>query len=221
VLLECNEEVTEITLERLREANVSEIKVLFIDGLNVGPYLRDTLLADKVKTREDAIMEIYRRLRPGDPPTLDTARQLFENLFFKPERYDLSAVGRLKLNYKFYRDLPESERPGLDQTTLSARDILETVRHLIELKKRARLGGRHRPPRQSPGARGGRADGNQYRIGLVRMARAIKERMSVSQEIDNLMPHDSDQREAGRRGGQGVLRELAALAVHGSDQPPE
>jgi len=190
VLLECNEEVTEITLERLREANVSEIKVLFIDGLNVGPYLRDTLLADKVKTREDAIMEIYRRLRPGDPPTLDTARQLFENLFFKPERYDLSAVGRLKLNYKFYRDLPESERPGLDQTTLSARDILETVRHLIELKN----GRGSVDDIDHLGNRRVRAVGelmeNQYRIGLVRMARAIKERMSVSQEIDTLMPHD-------------------------------
>jgi len=190
VLLDCNEEVTEITLERLREANVSEIKVLFIDGLNVGPYLRDTLLADKVKTREDAIMEIYRRLRPGDPPTLDTARQLFENLFFKPERYDLSAVGRLKLNYKFYRDLPESERPGLDQTTLSARDILETVRHLIELKN----GRGSVDDIDHLGNRRVRAVGelmeNQYRIGLVRMARAIKERMSVSQEIDTLMPHD-------------------------------
>jgi DNA-directed RNA polymerase subunit beta len=98
VLLECNEEVTEVTLERLREAGVTELRVLFIDGLNVGPYLRDTLIADKVKTMEDAIMEIYRRLRPGDPPTLETAKQLFHNLFFNPERYDLSAVGRLKLN---------------------------------------------------------------------------------------------------------------------------
>ncbi len=190
VLLDCNEEVTEITLERLREANVTQIKVLFIDGLNVGPYLRDTLLADKVKTREDSIMEIYRRLRPGDPPTLDTARQLFENLFFKPERYDLSAVGRLKLNYKFYRDLPEAERPGLDQTTLSARDILETVRHLIELKN----GRGSVDDIDHLGNRRVRAVGelmeNQYRIGLVRMARAIKERMSVSQEIDTLMPHD-------------------------------
>lgn len=190
VLLECNEEVTEITLDRLREANVPEIKVLFIDGLNVGPYLRDTLLADKVKTREDAIMEIYRRLRPGDPPTLDTARQLFENLFFKPERYDLSAVGRLKLNYKFYHKLPEAERPGLDQTTLSPQDILQTVKHLIDLKN----GKGSVDDIDHLGNRRVRAVGelmeNQYRIGLVRMARAIKERMSVSQEIDTLMPHD-------------------------------
>jgi DNA-directed RNA polymerase subunit beta len=190
VLLECNEEVTEVTLERLREANVAELKVLFIDGLNVGPYLRDTLIADKVKTTEDAIMEIYRRLRPGDPPTLETAKQLFHNLFFNAERYDLSAVGRLKLNYKFYRDLPEEQRPALEQTVLTPSDILETVRHLIELKN----GRGSVDDIDHLGNRRVRAVGelmeNQYRIGLVRMARAIKERMSVSQEIDTLMPHD-------------------------------
>ncbi|HMJ14564.1 MAG TPA: DNA-directed RNA polymerase subunit beta, partial [Polyangiaceae bacterium] len=190
VILECNEEVTEITLDRLREASIGEFKVLFIDGLNVGPYLRDTLIADKVKTTEDAIMEIYRRLRPGDPPTLETAKQLFQNLFFNPERYDLSAVGRLKLNYKFYRDLPEDQKPPLDQTVLTPQDILETVRHLIELKN----GRGSVDDIDHLGNRRVRAVGelmeNQYRIGLVRMARAIKERMSVSQEIDTLMPHD-------------------------------
>ncbi len=190
VLLECNEEVTEVTLDRLREAEIPQIKVLFIDGLNVGAYLRDTLLADKVRTTEDAIMEIYRRLRPGDPPTLETAKQLFHNLFFNPERYDLSAVGRLKLNYKFYRDVQEDQRPGLDQTVLSSQDILETVRHLIELKN----GRGSVDDIDHLGNRRVRAVGelmeNQYRIGLVRMARAIKERMSVSQEIDTLMPHD-------------------------------
>jgi DNA-directed RNA polymerase subunit beta len=190
VLLDCNEEVTEVTLERLREAGVAQFRVLFIDGLNVGPYLRDTLIADKVKTTEDAIMEIYRRLRPGDPPTLETAKQLFNNLFFNPERYDLSAVGRLKLNYKFYRDLPEEQRPKLDQTILSPQDILETVKHVIELKN----GRGSVDDIDHLGNRRVRAVGelmeNQYRIGLVRMARAIKERMSVSQEIDTLMPHD-------------------------------
>ena len=190
ILLECNEEVTEITLDRLREADVAEFKVLFIDGLNVGPYLRDTLIADKVKTTEDAIMEIYRRLRPGDPPTLETAKQLFHNLFFNPERYDLSTVGRLKLNYKFYRDMPEEQKPSLEQTVLTPGDILETVRHLIELKN----GRGSVDDIDHLGNRRVRAVGelmeNQYRIGLVRMARAIKERMSVSQEIDTLMPHD-------------------------------
>ncbi|HXS16882.1 MAG TPA: DNA-directed RNA polymerase subunit beta, partial [Polyangiaceae bacterium] len=97
VLMECNEEVTELALQRLREAGIQHFKILFIDGLNVGSYLRDTLIADKTETTEDAIMEVYRRLRPGDPPTLETAKLLFNNLFFNPERYDLSAVGRLKL----------------------------------------------------------------------------------------------------------------------------
>ncbi len=190
VVLEVNEEVTADKLEKLREANIESFKILFIDGLNVGSYLRDTLLAEKVKTTEDAIMEIYRRLRPGDPPTLETAKTLFNNLFFNPERYDLSKVGRLKLNYKFYRDLPEDQRPALDTQVLTPQDILETVRHLIELKN----GRGSVDDIDHLGNRRVRAVGelmeNQYRIGLVRMERAIKERMSMSQEIDTLMPHD-------------------------------
>jgi DNA-directed RNA polymerase subunit beta len=190
VLLESNEEVTEVTLERLRQAGVKSFDVLFIDGLNVGPYLRDTLIADKVTTSDEAIMEIYRRLRPGDPPTLETARALFQNLFFNPERYDLSQVGRLKLNYKFYADLPPEEQPKLEQTTLTQKDILMTLRHLLALKN----GQGSVDDIDHLGNRRVRAVGElmevQYRIGLVRMARAIKERMSVSQEIDTLMPHD-------------------------------
>ena len=190
VVLEVNEEVTEAKLEKLREAGIEQFNILFIDGLNVGSYLRDTLLAEKVKTTEDSIMEIYRRLRPGDPPTLETAKTLFHNLFFNPERYDLSKVGRLKLNYKFYRDLAEDQRPSLDTAVLTPQDILETVRHLIELKN----GRGSVDDIDHLGNRRVRAVGelmeNQYRIGLVRMERAIKERMSMSQEIDTLMPHD-------------------------------
>jgi len=190
VILECNEDLTEAKVERVREAGIDQFKVLFIDGLNVGAYLRETLIADKVKTTEDAIMEIYRRLRPGDPPTLETAKTLFNNLFFNPERYDLSKVGRLKLNYKFYRDLAEDQKPALDLSVLTPQDILETVRHLIELKN----GRGSVDDIDHLGNRRVRAVGelmeNQYRIGLVRMERAIKERMSMSQEIDTLMPHD-------------------------------
>ncbi len=190
VLLECNEEVTEITLGRLREAGIDQFDTLFTEAFNVGPYLRDTLLADKILTPEDAIMEIYRRLRPGDPPTVDTARTLFNNLFFNAERYDLSTVGRLKLNYKFYRDMADEEQPALDQTTLSKDDILNTLKHLLSLKN----GAGSVDDIDHLGNRRVRAVGElmevQYRIGLVRMARAIKERMSVSQEIDTLMPHD-------------------------------
>jgi DNA-directed RNA polymerase subunit beta len=190
ILAEVNEALTEAKLEKIRESGVESFKILFIDGLNVGSYFRDTLLADKVKTADDAIMEIYKRLRPGDPPTIDTARNLFGNLFFNPERYDLSKVGRIKLTYKFYRDVPEEQRPTIDTQTLTRQDILETVRHLIELKN----GRGSVDDIDHLGNRRVRAVGelmeNQYRIGLVRMERAIKERMSMSQEIDTLMPHD-------------------------------
>ena len=184
VLLQCNEELTEAKLDELREHGISSFKVLFIDGLNVGSYLRDTLIADRLSTTEEALMEIYRRLRPGDPPTIDTAQSLFDNLFFNAERYDLSKVGRLKLNYKFKID----ER--LDNCILTKRDILETVRYLIDLKN----GKGAIDDIDHLGNRRVRAVGelmeNQYRIGLVRMERAIKERMSMSQEIETLMPHD-------------------------------
>jgi DNA-directed RNA polymerase subunit beta len=184
VLLQCNEEVTESKLDELREHTIASFKVLFIDNLNVGSYLRDTLLADKLQTPEEAILEIYRRLRPGDPPTIETAQNLFNNLFFNPERYDLSKVGRLKLNYKFKLD------EALDNTVLTKRDILETVRYLIDLKN----GKGQIDDIDHLGNRRVRAVGelmeNQYRIGLVRMERAIKERMSMSQEIETLMPHD-------------------------------
>ena len=190
ILLAVNEEVTEARIDALQEAGINEFKVLFIDGLNVGSYLRDTLLVDKVQSKDEGILEIYRRLRPGDPPTLDTARNLFNNLFFNPERYDLSQVGRLKLNYKFYKDVEDEERPGLDHTVLTNTDILETVKNLIELKN----GRGSVDDIDHLGNRRVRAVGelmeNQYRIGLVRMERAIKERMNMSQEIETLMPHD-------------------------------
>jgi DNA-directed RNA polymerase subunit beta len=184
VVLQCNEELTETKLEELREHGIAQVKILFIDNLNIGSYLRDTLIADKLQTTDEAIMEIYRRLRPGDPPTLETAQNLFKNLFFNPERYDLSKVGRLKLNYKFKLD------EALDNTVLTKRDILETVRYLIDLKN----GKGQIDDIDHLGNRRVRAVGelmeNQYRIGLVRMERAIKERMSMSQEIETLMPHD-------------------------------
>src|SRR5690606_288258 len=101
VLLETNQEVTEAKLEDLRAKGVKELKVIFTDNLTHGPFIRDTLLLDKISSPEEALIEIYKRMRPGDPPTIEAAKQLFENLFFNPDRYDLSKVGRLKLNYKF------------------------------------------------------------------------------------------------------------------------
>src|SRR5665811_2365415 len=121
-------EISESKLDELRDHGIDSFKILFIDNLNIGSYLRDTLIADKLQSPEEAIMEIYRRLRPGDPPTLETAQNLFNNLFFNAERYDLSKVGRLKLNYKFKLD------ESLDNTVLTKRDILETIRYLIDLK---------------------------------------------------------------------------------------
>jgi len=195
VISECNDDVTPELLEQLRAAGVRSFKILFIDNLNVGPYLRSTINAELNERRrsagdtvvsdspEEAIMEIYRRLRPGEPPTEDTARNLFNNLFFNPERYDLSRVGRLKLNFKFGLDEP------LETGVLTKRDILEVVRYLIELKN----GRGQIDDIDHLGNRRVRAVGelleNQYRIGLVRMERAIKERMTV-QETETLMPHD-------------------------------
>ncbi|MDR0965689.1 MAG: DNA-directed RNA polymerase subunit beta [Myxococcales bacterium] len=183
VLLECNEEISEERLAELRAHGVSSFKILFIDNLNVGPWLRDTILVDKVNSPEEAIMEIYRRLRPGDPPTPETSTNLFVNLFFNPERYDLSKVGRLKINFKFGLDEP------IEHTVLTKRDILEVIRYLLDLKN----GKGDIDDIDHLGNRRVRAVGelleNQYRIGLVRMERAIKERMSL-QESETLMPHD-------------------------------
>ncbi|MBV1858473.1 MAG: DNA-directed RNA polymerase subunit beta, partial [Nannocystaceae bacterium] len=184
VLLNCNEDITEEHIIRLHEAEVKVFRTLFIDDFNVGPFLRQTLLQDKLTSTDEAILEIYRRLRPGDPPTIDTAKNLFESLFFRPDRYDLSTVGRLKLNHKFNND------EDLSTQVLTTRDILDTVKYLVELRN----GRGQTDDIDHLGNRRVRAVGelmeNQYRIGLVRMERAIKERMSMSQEMDALMPAD-------------------------------
>ncbi len=183
VIVECNQEISVDILDRLREMNVRSLEVLLTEDTYIGPSLRNTLLQDKVASPEDAILEIYKRLRPGDPPTIETATTFFNNLFFNAERYDLSRVGRLKLNYRLGLDAP------LDQGTLRRQDILEVVRYLIELKN----GNGQTDDIDHLGNRRVRAVGelveNQYRIGLVRMERAIKERMSL-QDIETLMPQE-------------------------------
>ncbi|NNL66571.1 MAG: DNA-directed RNA polymerase subunit beta, partial [Myxococcales bacterium] len=205
VIIECNDELTEENLTELRNRKVNKIELLYLDPLTTGTAIHDTLAADKVLTQEEAIIDIYRRLRPGDPPTIDTARNLFHNLFFNPERYDLSRVGRLKLNHKLGFDPTEramsmgrtpdeeGEETELgDLQTLRREDILAAVQYLVELKN-----GNDPEKRIDDidhlGNRRVRVVGelleNQYRIGLVRMERAIKERMSL-QEIETLMPHD-------------------------------
>ncbi len=199
IVVECNQEITAAKLAELKELGITSVSVLFIDNMFVGPYLRETLNVDKVNSTEEAMIEIYRRLRPGDPPTVRSATSLFESLFFNDERYDLSAVGRLKLNHKLALKEP------LEMTTLTKQDILEVVRYLIDLRNGNpewdvidSKGQKRRIPVKIDdidhlGNRRVRAVGelleNQYRVGLVRMERAIKERMSL-QEIDSLMPHD-------------------------------
>jgi len=183
IIVETNESFSEEALAEIRERGIETVEVLFIDNVNVGSFLRDTLLIDKIESTEEAIIEIYRRLRPGDPPTYETALAFFENLFFNEERYDLSKVGRLKMNHKLGLDVP------LEQTTLSREDVMRTVRYLINLRDGRgavddidHLGNRRVRPV-------GELLENQFRIGLVRMEKAIKERMSLA-EIETLMPHD-------------------------------
>lgn len=183
IIAECNEALTENLLGELLNRGIKEIEVLHLEGQDVSPSFRNTLLMDKINSKEDALIEIYRRLRPSNPPTLEVATEFFNNLFFSADHYDLSEVGRLKLNLQLGLD------GALDQRTLRREDILVAVRHLIRLKDS-----------QGPvddidnlGNRRVRAVGelleNQYRIGLVRMERAIKERMTL-QEVEALMPHD-------------------------------
>jgi len=183
VLLECNHEITQDKLDLIRDKGIHQIEVLFIDDSSIGPYLRNTLLQDRIKSPQDAIMEIYRRLRPGDPPTVDSATNFFNNLFFNSDRYDLSKVGRLKLNHRLKLNVP------LEQGTLRKEDILEVVRYLMELKN----GNGSVDDIDHLGNRRVRAVGelveNHFRVGLVRMERAIKEKMSL-QDIETLMPQE-------------------------------
>lgn len=205
VIIECNEELTEEHIGELKSRGIDEIPLLYLDPLSTGTALRDTLLADKIISQAEAVIEIYRRLRPGDPPTLDTATNLFNNLFFNSERYDLSKVGRLKLNHKLDFDGDEQvvfTPPGkgaieevvklADLPTLRRDDILAAVKYLVDLKNGTDAS-KHVDDIDHLGNRRVRVVGelleNQYRIGLVRMERAIKERMSL-QEIETLMPHD-------------------------------
>jgi DNA-directed RNA polymerase subunit beta len=183
VLVQTNEELTEESLEKLRAHGIKKIEVLYTEDQPGGGPLRLTLALDKLETPNEAIIDIYKKLRPGDPPTPETATTFFNNLFFNPERYDLSKVGRLKLNHKLKLDVP------LEQGTLRREDILEVVRYLIDLKN----GNGQIDDIDHLGNRRVRAVGelveNQFRIGLVRMERAIKERMSL-QDIETLMPQE-------------------------------
>ena len=183
VILEAGHEISADDLAKLEELKIDALPVLAIDHLNVGPYIRNTLSIDKCDTREEALIDIYRVMRPGEPPTVDSADALFSSLFFDPERYDLSPVGRVKMNGRL--DLKADDQFRV----LSKEDILAILKYLHGLKD----GRGEVDDIDNLGNRRVRSVGelmeNQIRIGLLRMERAIRERMS-SVDIDTFMPHD-------------------------------
>jgi len=178
-----NEVVDEEVFGKITEAKISSFDILFIDNIMTSDSIRKTLLLDKVETCDDALLEIYRRLRPSNPPTIEVARDLCEQLFFRSSHYDLSVVGRLKMNIRLEQDI------SLDVRTLLKDDLMRSTKTLVKLRDKQGAA----DDIDHLGNRRVRAVGelleNQYRVGLVRMERAIKERMSL-QEIDTLMPHD-------------------------------
>ncbi len=183
IILESNEKLTEEVVEKVMSMKITSLNLLFIDGIRYLSSLRDTLLLDKVNNTDEALIEIYKKLRPGEPPSIADARALFEGLFFDPKRYDLSVVGRLKLNKRLGLDVP------LETRVLTDRDIIEILRYLFDL----RAGKGEVDDIDHLGNRRVRAVGelleNQFRIGLVRMERAIKEKMTLT-ELETAMPHD-------------------------------
>jgi len=183
VFFQAGDEITSEALELLAENKVKDISVLAIDHTNVGAYMRNTMFSDKNTNRDEALVDIYRVMRPGEPPTLETAEALFHGLFFDSERYDLSSVGRVKMNARLGQEVEDSVR------VLRKHDILEIMKILTDLKD----GKGEIDDIDHLGNRRVRSVGelmeNQYRVGLLRMERAIRERMS-SVEIDTVMPHD-------------------------------
>jgi len=183
VIVACNEALSEDKIYDLQNAGIKELDVLYIDGVNFSDQIRNTLLIDKTNSYEDALVKIFERLRPGEPPTVEASESLFNSMFFDDTRYDLSKVGRMKINYKFGMDIP------VENTTLTKDDIIRTVRYLVDLNN----GKGKVDDIDHLGNRRVRAVGelleNQFRVGLVRMERAVRERMSI-QELETMMPHD-------------------------------
>jgi DNA-directed RNA polymerase subunit beta len=183
ILAKANEILTVPTVAKLIESGISEIRTLYVNDLDRGPYISDTLRIDPTKTRLEALVEIYRMMRPGEPPTKDAAENLFQNLFFNPERYDLSPVGRMKFNRRVGRD--EITGSGV----LSKEDIIEVMKTLIDIRN----GNGHVDDIDHLGNRRVRSVGemaeNAFRIGLVRVERAVKERLTIA-ESEPIMPQE-------------------------------
>jgi DNA-directed RNA polymerase subunit beta len=185
VLVEANQELTNV--DKVLDNGITSFEVFFPERDEVGNVVSVTLKKDPVKSQNDALLEIYRKLRPGDPPTLDTATQLFQGMFFDPRKYDFSRVGRMKFNIKLYDKI---DAAPLDRRTLDQKDFIDTIKYLLKLRR----GIGAVDDIDHLGNRRVRTVGelleNQFRIGLVRMERAIKEKMSVYQEMSTAMPHD-------------------------------
>jgi len=184
VLLEANKPITADVWQAFAESGITEVDVFFPERDDIGLVLSRTLDKDGIRSSKEALIEIYRKLRPGDPPTLETATNLFRGMFFDPRKYDFSRVGRLKFNIKMGLDTP------LDNRTLDTPDFVSAIKYLLKLRKNIGVV----DDIDHLGNRRVRAVGelleNQFRIGLVRMERAIKEKMSVYQEMSTAMPHD-------------------------------
>jgi DNA-directed RNA polymerase subunit beta len=212
IYIEAGDEVTPDNLEALDKAGIDRLELLDIDDINTGPWIRNTLKVDKAENRDEGLEAIYKVMRPGEPPTKETAEALFEGLFFDPDRYDLSAVGRVKLNMRMGLDVEDTV------TTLRKEDILAVVQELVRLKD----GKGEVDDIDNLGNRRVRSVGelleNQYRVGLLRMERAVKERMS-SVDVSTVMPNDLINAKPAVAAGARVLRLLAAQPVHGPDQP--
>ena len=183
VLVECNTEITEDVLTKLLDAGITELETLYTNDLDCGPFMSDTLRIDPTRSPLEALVEIYRMMRPGEPPTKESAENLFTNLFFSDERYDLSGVGRMKLNRRLGRE--ESTGPG----TLTNEDIIDVLKTLINIRN----GQGNVDDIDNLGNRRIRSVGemaeNQFRVGLVRVERAVRERLSLA-ESEGLMPQD-------------------------------
>lgn len=183
IIVESNEQLTEDAIDRILKLGIENLDLLFIDNIHYLPSLRDTLITDKVTTEEDALIEIYKKLKPGEPPTLRDARELFNGLFFDPKRYDLSPVGRLKINKRLGIDV------ALETKVLTDKDVIEIVRYLLLL----RAGKGEVDDIDHLGNRRIRAVGelieNQFRIGLVRMEKAVREKMTLT-DLEEATPHD-------------------------------
>ena len=186
VIAEAGQEITEEILQKMNDAKIKEFGVLYIDNVTVGPHIRNTLVVDKNKTREEALFDIYQVMRPGEPPTVNSAENMFFRMFFDKDFYDLSSVGRFKMNTRLdisFEDAPE------DLTILRRDDVIKTIKALVDLKD----GKGEIDDIDNLSNRRIRSVGelleNQYRIGIVRMERAIREKMSSAQ-IDSIMPQD-------------------------------